>query len=44
MVSTYTAFMAAAFFLGSIVGSVLWGWIADQIGRKPAVIITLTCT
>ena len=41
MISTYNALMTTTYFLGTIVGSIMWGWIADRIGRKTALIITL---
>ncbi|KAK8816627.1 hypothetical protein WA538_002488 [Blastocystis sp. DL] len=41
MISTYNALLTTAYFLGTIIGSIMWGWIADRIGRKTALIITL---
>ena len=35
--------MASLFFLGQIIGNVFWGWLADRIGRKISIIITLSC-
>lgn len=43
-VSTYTALMITLYYIGSTIGCVLWGAVADKIGRKPTVIITLVCT
>ena len=43
MISTYNALMTTTYFLGTIIGSIMWGWIADRIGRKTALIITLCC-
>jgi singapore isolate B (sub-type 7) whole genome shotgun sequence assembly, scaffold_26 len=43
MISTYNALLTTAYFLGTIIGSIMWGWIADRIGRKTALIITLCC-
>ena len=34
----------SVFFVGGLIGSWLWGTIADKIGRKKVLFITLACT
>ena len=43
MVSTYVALMVTLYYIGSTIGCVMWGAIADRMGRKITVIITLVC-
>lgn len=38
-----TGIFTAAYFVGCVPGAVLWGNIADTIGRKITMIITLLC-
>lgn len=38
--SWYMAFIESSFFLGLVVGNLLWGFLADRIGRKKAYIIS----
>ena len=40
---TYTGIFTAAFFVGMIPGSIMWGRIADLFGRRPAMVATLIC-
>eukprot|EP00937_MAST-01D_sp_MAST-1D-sp2_P006963 g6963.t1 len=30
--------LGSAYFLGSFMGSMLWGWLADRIGRRPCLL------
>lgn len=43
MVSYYVALISTMYFLGSTVGCVCWGWIADRLGRKVTIIACLLC-
>jgi len=37
----YIGMLASAYFLGDVIGSLIWGRFADTYGRKPAVLIGL---
>ncbi|KAK8813727.1 hypothetical protein WA556_000299 [Blastocystis sp. ATCC 50177/Nand II] len=41
VITTYTAIITAVFFIGQTFGGIMWGMLADRIGRKPALILTL---
>ena len=32
-------FLGSAFFIGSFAGSLMWGWISDLWGRRPALLV-----
>ena len=42
-IGTLTGVFTAANFTGIVFGSIIWGFIADKIGRKSSVIISLLC-
>jgi MFS family permease len=31
-------YLGSAYFCGNFAGSLLWGWIADRIGRRPVLL------
>lgn len=37
----YTGFLCGSLMLGRAVGAPFWGWVADQWGRKPVLLISL---
>lgn len=37
----YSGILEGSFHVGSIIGSVFWGWFSDKYGRKPALILGL---
>ena len=39
----YSGYLTACYNLGGIVGNLIWGWFSDTYGRKPTIVISLTC-
>lgn len=37
----YAGLVASAMFLGRTLGCYFWGWLADKIGRRPVILISL---
>lgn len=37
----YSGILEGSFHIGSIIGSIFWGWYSDKYGRKPALILGL---
>ncbi|XP_065901214.1 uncharacterized protein [Dysidea avara] len=37
-------FLGSAYYIGSFAGSLMWGWLADVIGRRPAMLMGLCGT
>ncbi|XP_065901217.1 uncharacterized protein [Dysidea avara] len=37
-------FLGSAYYIGSFAGSLMWGWLADVIGRRPAMLLSITGT
>ena len=37
----YSGILEGSFHIGSIIGSICWGWFSDKYGRKPALILGL---
>lgn len=35
----YSGYLLSSFYLGQIVGTIFWGWYADQYGRRNAALI-----
>jgi len=40
-VGFYSGTLEGSFHIGSIIGSIFWGWFSDKYGRKPALILGL---
>lgn len=38
--SFYTALIESSFFMGLVLGNIIWGYLADRIGRKKAYLIS----
>ena len=32
-------FLGSAYFIGNFVGSLVWGWLADVLGRRPVLLL-----
>ena len=32
-------FLGSAYFIGNFVGSLVWGWLADVLGRRPVLML-----
>ncbi|KAL5479650.1 hypothetical protein EMCRGX_G023201 [Ephydatia muelleri] len=41
-INTYAGFIVAAFFAGRILGSYIWGALADHFGRKPVIAVSIS--
>ena len=39
IVGRKAGFLGSAFFVGSFAGSLMWGWISDLWGRRPALLM-----
>ena len=37
-------YLGSAFFIGNFIGSPVWGWVSDKIGRRPVLLLGVSFT
>ena len=37
-------YLGSSYYVGNFVGNMLWGWIADRLGRRPVLLMGVTFT
>ena len=43
-VGNKAGYLGSAYFIGNFIGSLLWGWISDKIGRRPVLLMGMLGT
>ena len=43
-VGNKAGYLGGAYFIGNFIGSLLWGWISDKIGRRPVLLMGMLGT
>ena len=37
-------YLGSAYFIGNFIGSLLWGWVSDRVGRRPVLLVGMCGT